>query len=210
MVERPLSPTLQSRIIESKLLSGRIGSLVNDIHFSANNRNRLAGACFDLALEHHNAVIVLIEARLGACAFALQRIIYEAHIRGLWLLHVAKANDIANYMELKSKPLDKMVREINCHANLAEAGYTKFQAYAKTILDDYVHCGYRAVSRRNSTDAIEEVHCEEQEIEALTFADLFSLMTVEQIVTMSGNQKLAATYHQEYVEFLSLKWPNLA
>jgi hypothetical protein len=202
VVERPISEKLHAKIDESKLLSSEFGQIVNSLQFVANTRNRLSGGCFDLALEYHIGVIELIESRVAACAFPLLRSLYEAHVRGVWLQFVAGDDDLENYQNGHAKPLDKMVREISGHATWKDAGYAKFQAYAKNILDDYVHAGFRAVSRRISADAIEQTHDEDQEIEALEFANLLSLMSTQQIVFLAGNADIAASFHARHMELL--------
>ncbi len=197
MVERPISDRLAARLEQSKELSYRLGSQVSATHFRATTRNRLAGGCFDLSLEHHNAVIALVEARLAACAFALLRVMYESHVRGVWLRYIATEEDIQSYQNCRQKPLDRMVREISAHPDWKDVGYSRFQAYAKNILDDYVHAGFRAVSRRISADAIEEVHEEGQEIESLLFADLWAVNTTEEVMLMSENSACAMEYKAE-------------
>lgn len=202
MVERPISEKLRAKIDESKLLSTEFGQLVNPMHFSPNTRNLLSGGCFDLALEYHIGVIELVESRVAACAFPLLRILYEAHVRGVWLQFVANDDDLKNYQLSLAKTLDKMVREISAHQTWKDTGYAEFQAYAKNILDDYVHAGFRAVSRRISADAIEQAHDIEQEIEALEFANVLSLMSTQQIVFMAGNAEIAASFEARALELL--------
>ena len=95
-----------------------------------------------------------------------------------------------------------MVREISVHPTWKDAGYAAFQAYAKNILDDYVHAGFRAVSRRISADAIEQAHDDDQEIEALIFANLLALMSTQQIVFLAGNADIAASFEAKALELL--------
>ncbi len=208
MVERPISGKLRAKIDESKSLSTEFGQLVNSMHFVANIRHRLSGGCFDLALEYHIGVIELIESRVAACAFPLLRSMYEAHIRGVWLQFFAGAEDLENFQKGHTKQLDKMVREISVHATWKNAGYAKFQADAKNILDDYVHAGFRTVSRRISADAIEQNHDEDQEISALEFADLLSLKSTQQIVFLAGNADIAASFQAKAFERLKLSRLN--
>lgn len=202
MVERPISEKLRAKISESKLLSTEFGQLVNSMHFLANTRNRLSGGCFDLALEYHIGAIELIESRVAACAFPLLRSLYEAHVRGVWLQFVAGDDDLNSYQLSHAKPLDKMVRELSVHPTWKDAGYAEFQAYGKGILDDYVHAGFRAVSRRFSADAIEQAHDEDQEIEALEFANVLALMSTQQIVFLAGNADIAASFEARALELL--------
>jgi hypothetical protein len=202
VVERPISQRLAAKLEKSKVLSARLGAHVNELRFEATTKNRITSGCFDLTLEHHNAVIVLVEARLAACAFALLRVMYESHVRGVWFMSVANDNEVDAYQKLRSKPLDSMVRAINQHPDWKNVGYSKFQAYAKNILDNYVHTGYLAVSRRISPDAVEQVHDEDQEIEALSFADLFALCTTEQVTALSGDLVTATTFQSEPMELI--------
>ncbi len=63
---------------------GRAGSyveelrqFVHELDVPSANRSRAAGACLAIAQEHHHAIIRLIEEKLFASAFALQRIEFE-------------------------------------------------------------------------------------------------------------------------------------
>jgi hypothetical protein len=115
---------------------------------------------------------------------------YESHIRGVWLRKIATDEDMGTYQQGRPKPLDRMARELSAHPEWKDVGYSRFQAYAKYILDDYVHAGFRAVSRRISADAIEEVHNEEQEIETLRssrFWPKYTRFLASHTGTKSGN-----------------------
>ena len=65
---------------------------VDGMEFEANDRNRIAGALFDVVHEHAKAMVVLLENRFYASAFALARPIFEGFVRGAWLRNCAKDN----------------------------------------------------------------------------------------------------------------------
>lgn len=51
----------------------------------ADERSQLAVGCFDVALEHQAAMVLLHHSGLYGSALALLRVLSESVVRGLWL-----------------------------------------------------------------------------------------------------------------------------
>lgn len=76
-------------------------------------RNRLAGAAYGLALEHHRAMTVLVEAMAYGSALTLIRPAVEGFARGYWLLYRANDAQLREFVVGRhSPPLDRLLREI--------------------------------------------------------------------------------------------------
>jgi hypothetical protein len=70
-----------------------LDSAIDGVELQANDRVRIAGACLDLAMEHHKAIVVLAAHQLFGSAFALARPVFEAYVRGVWLHRCASRAD---------------------------------------------------------------------------------------------------------------------
>ena len=90
---------------DAKHLALQIGKLVNVVDFPGSDRAALAGACYHIALDHHEAVVRLIELGIHVSALALVRPQVEAFIRGAWIQHVANDGDIERVR--KDEPFPK-------------------------------------------------------------------------------------------------------
>jgi hypothetical protein len=54
---------------------------IDGIELNADDRSRFAVGCFEVALEHQKAMVLLVSQSFYGSAFALVRLIFEAHIR---------------------------------------------------------------------------------------------------------------------------------
>jgi hypothetical protein len=64
---------------------------LHDISTKDTLRNRIAGACFSVALDHFDGVLILLERspRLYSSTYALIRPIFESYFRGIWFMYCA-------------------------------------------------------------------------------------------------------------------------
>ncbi len=92
------------RLHDAKRLASNIGELVTDFDLPGSDRAALAGACYHIALDHHEAVIRLVEAGVHVSALALVRGQVEAFVRGAWIHHVATDDQIDRVRNDKSFP----------------------------------------------------------------------------------------------------------
>jgi hypothetical protein len=80
-------------------LSAYLTSKLHDISTKDTLRNRIAGACFSVALDHFDGVLILLERspRLYSSTYALIRPIFESYIRGMWFMYCATDKKIENF-----------------------------------------------------------------------------------------------------------------
>lgn len=95
---------LTNEIARSLCLVEDLRAMVHEIDIPDNSRTRVAGACFAIAQEHHQAIVRLIEWKLYAAAFALLRLEFEAYVRGEWFSSCAKDTEIEAFLNDKEPP----------------------------------------------------------------------------------------------------------
>ena len=113
----------------------RLGRLVAEIDVNTRNlvlpadrRSRMACGCLDLALEHQSGIAVLALHQLFGSAFALLRILYEAYVRGTWLMRCA--SDAALDKFESDTPLPKfrdLLEEIDQYLGVTGSPLTKLR-----------------------------------------------------------------------------------
>lgn len=117
-----------------------------------------------LSVEHSAGVRYLFKTICTASAFALYRLQYEALVKGLWVLYVAKDEDIDSIVgELeearitKNKkvfpPLSKMLEQLlssNTPTHSHVLSLVELKDYSWDAMNSFVHSGLHAV-RRNIT-----------------------------------------------------------
>ena len=80
-------------------LSAFLSRKIHDIAVPDTLRNRIAGACFSITLDHFDAILVLLGHKhpIYASAYSLMRVEFESYIRGIWLLNCASDEKIENF-----------------------------------------------------------------------------------------------------------------
>jgi hypothetical protein len=81
---------------------------LQNYHFKADDRSKIAAACFAVARQHYNAILCLLGSRppLHAPAFALLRLLIEATFRGHWASHCANNEQLENLLTGSQRQLD--------------------------------------------------------------------------------------------------------
>jgi len=84
----------------------------HEVDIAGDERSLIAGGCFDMVLEHQNAVARLVENQLYGSALAQLRLIADAHIRGMWFARCATEADAARFRETDyTKKLNDLIKE---------------------------------------------------------------------------------------------------
>ena len=183
--------SLRLRVEQSKRFSNWIAVRIDGKETASHLRNRLSGGCFDLGIEHYNGIVLLVSAAFHAPAFALMRPLYESYVRGLWLCNCADENQLTDFTRGISKSLDRMVRELEKHADYGTGALAYTQARVKSSFDHFVHSGYLAVVRRQTDDAIEPTYELKELFEVLDFADATGGLCAIEIAQLARQEGVA-------------------
>ena len=81
-------------IQESRSFWDWVQGKLDGLNVGSDRRLHLALACFSTALEHHRAIVELVNLRLSGSAFALVRPMYESILRGNWIHHCATESEL--------------------------------------------------------------------------------------------------------------------
>jgi hypothetical protein len=86
---------------------------VQGLGMESTGRNRLASAAYGLALEHHRAMVLLVETKSYGSTLALLRPAVEGFARGYWLLYQADENQLSEFAKGRmTLTLDVLLRHI--------------------------------------------------------------------------------------------------
>jgi hypothetical protein len=179
-----------------------LDSAVDGTELQANDRVRIAGACLDLAMEHHKAIILLAAHQLFGSAFALVRLTFEAYVRGVWLHRCASPAEISAFESGKNighfHELLSRVEAINgCQDGiLSDAKQKSWRA-----MNDFTHSGYIHAMHRNQEATIEPNYSEEEILEVMRFANAVGLLSSFEAACLAENNKLAANILAKSREF---------
>jgi len=154
--------------------------------FDPNNRNKLSAALFDIAHEHAKAVIILLEEKLYAPAYALARSLQESFVRAAWIQHCASDNDIAKVIKQDSFPLKygQMLSAVE-EKRQWENTLTQLKKSAWKTMNSYTHGGIQLISRRIKGEYIEHNFDELETIALLQLVCLIAFLSLNEMIGMS-------------------------
>jgi hypothetical protein len=143
-------------------------------------RSYLAMAYLNLALEHREALLLLVQQGAYASATALQRSLLEAAVTGVWIDSCATDEQVNGIFRLKFFPsnFDKMARKLRATHQLGE-WFEVFRNHYK-IFNDYTHGHNRQISRWLSSGSAGPRYNVGQMIETLHHSDLVGLVAAVQ------------------------------
>ena len=162
----------------------------NGLHLPSNDRIRIAGPVLHLALEHHDAIIVLLCARLYGSAFALARLLIEAYARGIWLLNFASDAELQKYMKGKCPEFYEVLNKIGDDPETGGAWLKGIKEKNWAFFNELTHGGACQVIRRNTEEAIESAYPEEERSRLLQLSSEVAIGVAAQLFAAAGEELL--------------------
>ena len=124
-----------------------------------NERLKLSCALFKLAIDHSQAIVVLVGSRCNSSALALQRPCFEAFTRGMWVKWCMTDPELIVVREKGKFPeMRKLVEKIGANEEfqLEALKYVKGQAWSHWC--GLTHGGMEQIVRQWSKNGIESNH----------------------------------------------------
>ena len=205
MVERKLDQ-VSVELSKACDLAAYTSSRLHDVSISDTLRNRFAGACFSVALDHFDAVLMLLgyTPKLYSSAYALIRPIFESYIRGMWFLYCATDEAIENFNKNKPYQLPKKIESLI--EAVEQAGRFEKQlsnSYTNNWSDlcDYAHTGLLQIQRWNTSQAIEPNYPENEILEIIRFTSALAILSAVSFAeSIVGNNDLTQEFHDKAKE----------
>jgi hypothetical protein len=183
---------IQDNIEKSEALIQWMDQRIDGLEISSDERTRISAACFDVALEHQKAIVLLIANQLIGTAFSLVRLLFEAYIRGLWLGKCAKDQEIEKYKKNRlEKSVATLIQEIEQVEGFQEGVLSKAKAASWKAMNSYTHSGFFQSVRRNKDETIEPNYDGDEIMEVLGFTNSIGMLTALQIALMAGDEAFA-------------------
>ncbi len=193
---------MHSRLNCSSSLIRWIGESMNGLEWSSDTRSVIAGGCLDVALEHHEAIILLVKNKHIGSAFALVRCVFEAYIRAVWLHRCASDFELESFQNEKLyKKFDDILSEIKTIEGFDAGILSEVKKHWWSPMNSFTHCGYAQVARRYNGMAIGPDYDEEDVCKALRFVDGVALLVVGYAAGQVGDMTLQQSVLKKIDEF---------
>ena len=198
--------SVENEIQKSEQLIQWLDQNIHGLEIKSDDRSRLAAGCLDIALEHQKSIVLLTEHRLYGSAATLVRLIFEAYVRGVWLLYCALEEELQQF---KDDKLDKKFYELVEDVEKQEAFNVGTLSHVKEkswkIMNSFTHSGFYQVVRRIKSGEIAPNYTDEEIKDALETANSFAILIAIAIADMAGNEELAKSVFGRGMEFFNIE-----
>lgn len=191
-------PGVERHLEESKTLSDWVASRLNGRRMPSlprDKRLQMAMACQHLAIEHAQAIICLIDHGLHGSALALQRPMFEAIIRGVWLRYTATNIQLDQADQGKFPRVDRMVRASPRQNDQNETPPLRAlkDSWWKHLCG-YTHGGTEQILARLSSSGLGADYQTGELVAALRWSDMIQLYSGVEMLDAMGDEVLAREF----------------
>ena len=186
----------QKRIAAANQLANSINGVINGLDMSSSTRNRLAGAAYCIALEHFDAIVILLGLQRHAAAMALLRVEHEAFVFGHWIESCASEAELNRLVDRNQKPkIDRMLRRIK-ESELGDENSILNNAFSqnKKVYDGHAHADMIPISRMIGDGWIGDSFAEDEIVESLDSAGCYALLAALGISRLVNDIALAKKF----------------
>ena len=192
----PYPDDLLAVLSKAKELSNWIARRHDDQEIPKLLRSLIPGLLFDLSIEHHVAIVGLVDHHVNGSAFALLRATFEAFVRGIWLQLCASDEDIQVFYKRDCLPKElhfgRMIEAVEKHPDFSDKLLSQIQRSSWKAINSYTHGGMLQLSRRINGGIIEPNFDPDEIVELLRASGLFALLALQQIARLSKNETVTA------------------
>jgi Family of unknown function (DUF6988) len=149
-------------------IRSRLCELLSRHEFPVDTKTELLTGFVAIALEHHEAISLLIKDKLFGSAFALVRPVVEAMLRALWLNALATPSQIERASRDKDifPCMSQMLAEIDQTYGTGSLFQT-FKGSNWRAMCSYAHSGARQIARRFTNGDVKPSYSDVEILEVL-------------------------------------------
>ena len=150
-------------------------------------RLQLAAGCLHMAIEHGQSIVVLTQEKCFGSALALQRPLFEAFSRGLWLRYAATDKEIDRAGRDKFPSNSTIVKALTSRV---ATNFSYLTAETWSTLCSYTHTGFQQIGARLSSDGLRSNYRLDEVQQALRSSDMIQLASAAELAVAAGNERL--------------------
>ncbi|MEO7655166.1 MAG: hypothetical protein ABIS23_05730 [Sphingomicrobium sp.] len=186
--------TLGELVLFSKDLSNWIGGSIDNAELRWAPNIQLSGACFQVGLSHHAAIVHLVDADRYASALALLRPLMECFLRGVWINRVATEEQLERFLRGGDLKIDQIIADIEATDVFDEGRITEIKREVWSDFCDFTHCGGKTIRSHFRGDELTPNFSEAYLKGALMSANAWALTTGLWVAILADNINLAETF----------------
>ena len=160
--------------------------------YPVDTKTTLLTAYVDIALEHHEAISLLIKTKLFGSAFAVVRPLVETMLRALWINALATPSQIkgASRDTLKFPCMSQMLAEID-QSYATGSLFQTFKGSNWRALCSYAHSGALQIARRFTNGEVKPSYSDGEILEVLNVTNTAVILLTIAFFKSMGCQREA-------------------
>ena len=151
-------------------------------------RLQLAVGCLHVAIEHAQAIVILVQEKCFGSALALQRPLFEAFSRGLWLRHAATKEEVGSAGRDRFPTNKDIARTLESRLDVT---FPYLANDTWRTLCGYTHTGFQQISARLTRDGLRSNYSLDEVQQALRASDLIQLASAIELAGGAANERLS-------------------
>ena len=156
----------------------------------ASKRLALAASCLHMAIEHGQAIVILVLEKCFGSALALQRPLIEAYFRGVWLRHCATDHEVDRAGSDTFPTNRHIVDAVEAYSG---AVFSQLMGQSWNYLCSYIHSGFHQIGARLSADGLRSNYRLHELQQALSWSDVIQLASAFELADAVNNESLRTT-----------------
>ena len=169
-----------------------LGQAISECKLPGTFRVRISVSCLAIAQDHHHAIVVLLDHKLYASAFALVRCALEAYVRGEWIALCATDAEVKAFSEGTKPPqFGKLLEQLEQTPAFSEKVLSQIKFHWWNAMCAYTHTGGLHVQRWGKGNSIEPNYSEGEVKEVLSFAEMIGSLAVVGVAYLANNEQIA-------------------
>ena len=190
----------------SEYLMDEVASKLKHIEIPdlASERSLLAYTLFKIAIDHGQAIVILVGHGCNTSALALQRPCFEAFVRGVWVKWCVTCNEVTEVSSrdnFNKKGLGAMAAEIRTKGVLQSDVLQCIKQENWNRWCSLTHGGMEQIVGQWSTDGIESNYDPVEIQQALYCADLLQLLSAAQIAIGANDENLVWYFYDRFKSY---------
>lgn len=189
---------IKNAVKKSFILTDWVASCLNGLTIEGlrnNKRLQMAMGCQHLAIEHSQAIITLVDNELHGSALALQRPLFEAVVRGVWLRYTATSHEVDE--AAKGMFPDFQTMTSNSPKSTNQSHDPPLQVLKQrwwSRLCSYTHGGPEQFLARLDHTGVRASYPNGQVLEAMRWSDIGQLFAGIQMAAAAKNEPLTQLF----------------
>lgn len=209
MVELPNTPVddVVEQIARSKRIDAWLYNRSNGVKAERTPRIIMSASSYQLAMDHHRAIIRLAEEDMWGSALALLRPCVEAYTWGAWLHYCAKDKHLDLILAHRfTRNLDGMQRDLD-KIQFFETSIAKDTEGMRRNLHGFTHGGILHMQWRFKDGEVRPRYPPEVAADGLRLADVHGYLALQGVIALAEDNATANELHGQVYDMFGWQRP---